>query len=62
MLSAPTIVSSSTKKMLTGTGIYKADCEPLLEKTLNELMVAGYVNANDQLEMTDKSFTGMKTI
>ena len=47
MLTAPTIVSSSTKKMLTGTGIYKADCEPLLEKSLNDLIIAGYVNMND---------------
>ena len=43
MLNHPTTVSKSTKKMLTGSGIYKADCEPLLDKTFNELVQAGYV-------------------
>ena len=48
--------------MLTGTGIYKAECEPLLEKTFGELVQAGFVQMKDQLEMNDKTFSGMKTI
>ena len=62
MLIGPTLVSQSTKKMITGTGLYKAQCEPLLEKTFNELVQEGLVLMQDQLEMTDKSFDGMKTI
>ena len=48
--------------MLTGTGVYKSDCEPLLEKTFGELVKDGFVQMKDQLEMNDKTFSGMKTI
>ena len=40
MLKGPTLVSKS-KKMITGTGIYKNDCAPKLEMTINELVAAG---------------------
>ena len=61
MLKGPTLVSTSTKKMITGTGIYKNDCMPKLEMTFKQLVAAGEIKAGvDEFEMTDSSFTGLK--
>jgi len=60
MVKGPTLVSVSAKKMITGTGIYKSECEPKLEMTFNQLVAAGEITKADEFEMTDSSFTGLR--
>ena len=62
MLKGPTLTSVKDRKMLTGTGIYKAKCAPNLEKTFKQLVAEGEVVSGEDFEMTDPSSNGMKLV
>ena len=45
MLNMPTLTSIITKKKLTGTGVYKNECAPKLDKTFKQLIAEGEIQA-----------------